>query len=127
MFRIGFDAVVEEYAARMISLMFYAKNSTFELTGELSDKHKEEIYVNTLISMVHSGSAQYRYRSSDNVDEFRSTDRLIQNWCWLFNGAVLKAKRSEHKILEVSGRRSRFFEEGWQIPDRDNPAPAWPS
>jgi hypothetical protein len=127
MFKIEFDAVVEEYTMRMITSLFYAKDSTFELTGDLREKDKEEIFISVLKSMVRSGSAQYRYRSSDKVDEFRSTDKLIKNWGWLFNGASLQVNRFKYQIMDVSGNRSRFFDNGWQTTDSDNPYSAWPS
>jgi hypothetical protein len=129
MIKIGMDRVIYEYVVMMIGATFHGKERFFNSDADPDDSLKEELWVATLKSAVVFGAATYRYQADNKTHEFRSTETLVRNWNWVFPGATLIVNREEGMLLEVAGRRSRFFKRNWLQAERDesNPPPAWPS
>jgi hypothetical protein len=122
MVRVELDAVVNEYAFRMISAVFPDSKKLFGL----KDRKKDRILMTTLETMVASGVATHRYVVKREVDEFLCTKRLIRHWGWFFPGAQLSFDPSERQAIEISGSRSRYFKENWGAVDKNDPPPPWP-
>jgi hypothetical protein len=126
MFKVEMDAVVKEYAMRMMSSVAFGPNRLVELPDQVSDRLKERLFMSVLRSSVVSGAASHSYDAQRNVDRFVCTDRLVRNWSWLFPGATLTASRLQKCLLEVGGSRSRYIREGW-LANKNNPLPPWPN
>jgi hypothetical protein len=121
------DAVVKEYAVKAMGSLFFGPESPLELVDENSDESKEQALMTILELMVYSGAATHRYDAKKRVDEFSCTERLIKHWGWVFPGDTLGVSRADSYMIHIRGDRSRFFNSGWLVGDKDNPPPAWPN
>jgi hypothetical protein len=123
---VEMDEVVKEYAVRAMGSLFFGPESTLELVDENSGESKEQALMSILHWLVASGAATHRYDANEKADTFSCTDRLIQNWAWLFPGDKLVVSRADWFTIQISGDRSRFFNSQWLVEDKDNPPPGWP-
>jgi hypothetical protein len=87
----------------------------------------EQSLMTVLEGMVASGAADDRYDESRDLDSFISTERLVQNWSWVFRGEELKFDRSERHVFEIEGKRAQYFNDRWLVSDPSNPIPSWPN
>jgi hypothetical protein len=127
MLKVEMDAVVKEYAMRIMSSVVSGPNRLVELPDQVGDRLKERLLMSVLGNAVVSGAASHSYDAQRHIDQFVSTDRLVRNWSWLFPGAKLTADRLQKYPLEIEGSRSRYIREGWLAADRNNPSPPWPN
>jgi hypothetical protein len=127
--KVEFDAVVKEYAMRMIAPLIAGPNRVFEQpNGCGSETLKERVFITVLQSMVRSGAANHKYDAKQNIDVFQATERLIRNWNCVFPGATLDVDCSDRFILKIAGNRSRHFSANWLTRDGDDDLGSlWPS
>jgi hypothetical protein len=124
--RVEIDAAVREYVVRVLASVLHGPQASVKF-DEKNGSLQERAVMCVLEGMVASGAAEHRYDETREVDEFNSTDRLIQNWSWVFPGDEYCIDRSERQILEMRGKRSRYLNKRWLAPDQSNPIPSWPS
>jgi hypothetical protein len=122
---VKMDAVVKEYTVRAFGSLFCGPESVMELVDE-SNESKDHALMFILEGMVASGAATHRYDVKEKVDEFSCTERLIQNWGWVFPGDTLGVSGADWYIIHISGDRSRFFNSEWLVEDKEDPTP-WPT
>jgi len=123
---VKMDAVVKEYTVRALGSLFYGPERVMELVDENSKESKDHALTFILEGMVASGAATHRYDVKEKVDEFSCTERLIQNWGWVFPGDTLGVSGADWYIIHISGDRSRFFNSEWLVEDKEDPTP-WPT
>lgn len=99
-----------------------------EFSGERMQgkRHQEALFLNALESLVMLGAATRRHNDQLNVEEFRTTDRLVQNWSYFSPNEILTASRDDLTCLKVKGRRSKLFPSNWGVPEPDDLLPDWP-
>ena len=81
----------------------------------------------SLGSMVASAAVAHRFDETRKIDVFEATELLVKHWGWMFPGDRLTEKADEKMMIELSGRRSRYFKKGWGRVNENDPPPAWPS
>ena len=70
--KVEFDAVVKEYAMRMIASLFAGPNRMFEQPdGRGSEALKERAFITVLQSMVRSGAAHHKYDAEQNIGQWQ--------------------------------------------------------
>jgi hypothetical protein len=116
------DAIVYEYL--VLSL-----NSVREIAMKVEEEHAREIATMGILErMLVLETVAHEFDRAENIDVFTSTPRLIQHWTKIFPGKILKCSADdEYIVIEMSGKRSRFFNKGW-LSDRHRKegARAWP-
>jgi hypothetical protein len=110
----------------VLGSLFYGPERVMELVDENSKESKDHALTFILEGMVASGAATHRYDVKEKVDEFSCTERLIQNWGWVFPGDTLGVSGADWYIIHISGDRSRFFNSEWLVEDKEDPTP-WPT
>jgi hypothetical protein len=105
---IAMDAIVHQYL--LLSL-----NSVREIAADAIDERvRERLVMGALESMLSLETIAHEFDSTENIDVFTSTPRLIQNWPKIFPRNVLKAgANDEYVVYEMSGDRSDFFNKRW--------------
>jgi hypothetical protein len=119
---LDLDGAVNGYVWRMISSLFFGPGALFN--DDENDRSREEIFISILQIMVWYGQADHIYDRARDTDVFNSTDFLIQNWDWIFNGDKFDIDRSERIVIDVPGKRSRYFNKRWQAEVRRG-RPIW--
>jgi hypothetical protein len=106
--RIALDAVVYEYV--LLSL-----NAVREIAMmAVEERARERVMMRMLERMLSLGTIAHEFNSSENIDVFTSTPRLIRNWTRIFPGNVLKVSADDdYFVCEMSGDRSDFFNKQW--------------
>lgn len=123
--KIETDAVVHGYAFRMVAKILEPM-ATMRFSKQ-NHRLLERALMTVLEGMVASGAADHKYDESRNLDSFISTEKLVQNWSWVFPGDKLSINRSERHVFEIKGKRARYFNNRWLAPDPNNPIPSWPN
>lgn len=82
--------------------------------------------MSVLEGMVASGAADHKYDECRKLDSFLSTERLVKNWNWVFAGDEFRIDRSERDVVEIRGKRTKYFNNRWLAQDPGNPIPSWP-
>jgi hypothetical protein len=119
--KIEMDAAVKVYAFRVLAEIIGP-----EFANE-SARTQERALMTVLEGIVASGAAEHRYDEGRELDSFLSTERLVQNWSWVFSGDEFRIDRSERDVVEIKGKRTKYFNSRWLAPDPNNPWPSWPS
>jgi hypothetical protein len=124
--KIELDAAVHEFMLRMLASILFGPQACVKSDDE-NERVQELAFMRVLEAMVASGDADHKYDKVRGVDEFKSTDRLIRNWSWVFPGDKFSLNRSRSYSLTISGKRSRYFNSQWAVIDPNGPPPQWPS
>ena len=66
-----------------------------------------------LEGMVAIGAADHKYDEARKVDSFISTEKLIQNWSWMFLDDKFSIDRSKRHVFEIKGKRAKYFNDRW--------------
>lgn len=91
------------------------------------DQTRDFTLMAALESAVMMGAMSHHFDARRKVDVFQATSRLIKHWSWMFPGDQLEADCEDVRLIELSGRRSRYFTKEWAMFDASDPPPAWPS
>ena len=117
------DAVVVGYVQRALASLF----DIDKCFAEQDDRFRENVVMALLESMVACGAATHSYDQKQNTDEFYATERLVRNWDQVFPGDKFDIDQSEKNYLEISQKRSRYFNKDWLAPGKGGTLPVWPS
>lgn len=97
--RIEMDAVVKEYALRMLKSVFYGPKRLLALKNENDDRLKERVFMSVLEGIVRSGAANHRYDDNRMIDELPASETLIQKW----------GRYSLGRLSPMTGRVGKFL------------------
>jgi hypothetical protein len=123
--KIELDALMKEYLVRVLGSLSNELDLD-RVIGSPDTESMARLTIRILQCAVVQGAANHRYRSSQGIDEFTCTGRLIKHWTWLFHEE--RPTDSEHRfIVRLKGSRSRYFTPGWRDTDPANPPPVWPN
>jgi hypothetical protein len=117
------DDVVKEYIFRLTSQILPLSKM------KRSDKNfllLERTLMIGLEGMVATGAADHKYDEARKVDSFISTERLVQNWSWMFPGDKFNIDRSKRHVFEIKGKRAKYFNDRWLTPDPNKFYPFYP-
>ncbi|MDA9467518.1 hypothetical protein [Bradyrhizobium sp. CCBAU 53415] len=118
--KIEMDAAVKVYAFRVLAEIMGP-----EFANERA-RMRGRALMSVLEGMVASGAADHKYDEGRKLDTFLSTERLVQNWSWVFSGDEFRIDRSERDVVEIRGKRTKYFNNRWLAQDPSNPIPSWP-
>ena len=112
--KIETDDVVKEYIFRITSqILPLSKMKRSEKNYLLL----ERTLMVGLEGMVAMGAADHKYDEARKIDSFISTERLIQNWSGMFLGEKFSIDRFKRHVLEIKGKRSKYFNDRWLVPN----------